>query len=79
MATRGLIVLWLLLVGVSLPASFPTTSEGGWFPRVQFAPLWIVAIFLAQIIAFRLFRIDISKPVEVRAGNPRTSEEEEHR
>lgn len=56
MATKWLIVLLLLIVLTSLPVAF----DGNWlsFSWIKFVPLWILAAFLTQIIAFKLFGLD---------------------
>lgn len=60
MATKQLIFLLLVIVGASLPVAF----DGSWFSWVKFIPLWLIAFFLAQIVAFRLFGINVAQTAE---------------
>jgi len=53
----------MFIVGISLPVSL--RSNGGWMPQLQFLPFGFAAIFLAQIIAFRLFGFNVSKLREI--------------
>jgi len=63
MATKWLVVLWLVIVGTALPVSLK--GSGGWLPQLQFLPFWFAVMFLAQIVVFRLFGFDVSKPREI--------------
>lgn len=57
MSTSLYVILLLLIVGVALPM----IRNDGWFPPIEFFPLGLAALLLAQVIAFRLFGIDVSK------------------